>query len=145
MNGAFSWVLPLVSDFSNVNNCMAVTADEWVWGTSVFRTSLEVAEPTEDNWGSSCGKNNTKVLNKGKCRNSQHSKLTDTLMHKYYEWLTASFKFLLQISGSQAWLHVEITWGSLKYLIPGSSPRDSDLNALSCRLGTGLHLCNQDW
>ena len=87
MNWAFSCVLPLVSDFSNVNDCMVVAVGEWVRGTSVLRASLEGAEPTEDNWGSSGGKNNTKALNKGKCRNSQHSKLIDTLTHKCYECL----------------------------------------------------------
>lgn len=49
MNGAFSWVLPLLSDFSNVNDCMVVAVGEWVRGTSVFRTSPEGAEPTEGN------------------------------------------------------------------------------------------------
>ena len=49
MNGAFSCVLPLVSDFSNVNDCMVVAVGEWVRGTSVLRASLEGAEPTEDN------------------------------------------------------------------------------------------------
>ena len=49
MNGVFFWVLPLVSDFSNVNDYMVVAVGEWVRGTSVLRTSLEGAEPTEDN------------------------------------------------------------------------------------------------
>lgn len=57
--------------------------------------------------------------------------MNDLLLHS---------EFLLQISGSQAWLHIEIAGGVFKKLVPGSSPRDSDLIALRCRLGTGLLL-----
>lgn len=74
---------------------MVAVEGEWIGGISILRTSLGGSEPAEDNWGNGGEKNIHRNSKQRKGVDSQHSELIDTLKHKCYEWLTASFKFLL--------------------------------------------------
>ena len=84
---------------------------------------------------------------------TRRSELHEGAPWSWFSWLQAVTPFSTSPGrGSQTWLHIGITWGSLKTTAPTPSPRCSDLIGIGCDLATGVFkfpqvilMCTQVW